>query len=370
MKFKIIYVDDVEKDRDFFTFQFGEYCRDKFSISTFKPPKTREEYESKVKSQKADLFLIDLDLSIPEKRSKERSIFDGLSLAMELSNKNPSVPIILFTREEIIKRRKPSKQALAIIDETVYKGKLFVDDTKNLDILYNFVQGFKLLRDCKVKNIKSLLSLLNDPNPEIDTDDLRISSPLFNSYSWEVSDVASWIRGVLLKYPGILLDSIFCATLLGITKDEFLNEDIQNLFRDARYTGIFTNGFFEKSKDTERWWKSKIIDMAIDIAIEQGKTPTSLKKSFPISLEQKMDRKIQRSKCNSSSNFPADSVCFIEKEPVSYEYSLAYYPDSRPSVMEEARVSYKAIQETDKINLNLIDATDRELIPKIRKMKE
>lgn len=47
-----------------------------------------------------------------------------------------------------------------------------------------------------------------------------------------------------------------------------------------------------------------------------------------------------------------------------FKYSIKYYPDNRPSVMDEARVSFKAIKTSDEVNFELFDSIGLEIIRK------
>jgi hypothetical protein len=66
---------------------------------------------------------------------------------------------------------------------------------------------------------------------------------------------------------------------------------------------------------------------------------------------------------------PADAVCYIYHKPVMYKYTVAYRPDNRPPVMDPARVSYKALQQSDQVQWDLIEGVSDELLEKIREMQ-
>ena len=80
-------------------------------------------------------------------------------------------------------------------------------------------------------------------------------------------------------------------------------------------------------------------------------------------------RELELSKCIVSNERPADCVCFIYKKPVSLNYSISYHPDSRPDVMDEARVSYKAIKESNDVKEMFLDPVGIEIYKEIRKRK-
>jgi hypothetical protein len=56
---------------------------------------------------------------------------------------------------------------------------------------------------------------------------------------------------------------------------------------------------------------------------------------------------LELSTCVHSQKQPAECVCYVLSKPVKREFSLPYWPDNRPVVMDEARVSFKAIRESN-----------------------
>ena len=95
-----------------------------------------------------------------------------------------------------------------------------------------------------------------------------------------------------------------------------------------------------------------------------------LRMGFPLAWERNKEVSIERSKCVYTGESPAEWVCYILKKPVMIKNSLAYYPDSRPSVMDEARVSFKAIRTSNEVNDDLFDPLGQEMLSNIRKEKE
>jgi hypothetical protein len=73
--------------------------------------------------------------------------------------------------------------------------------------------------------------------------------------------------------------------------------------------------------------------------------------------------------CISSGEKPADWVCYILQKPVKREYSLPYHPDQRPAIMDEARVSFRAVKEDNRVALELIDRENQGLLDKLLKEK-
>jgi hypothetical protein len=177
---------------------------------------------------------------------------------------------------------------------------------------------------------------------------------------WVAASVASWIQGIVLEFPGILYDAIHAATFLGISTEVFLSQDVQVAFTPAKYTGIF-------APPGGRWWKSKLQTIAYSM-LKKKERELPLRYGFPAAWERIKETSIERAKCVFSGETPADWVCCVLKKPVMIKYTLFYKADERPSVMDEARVSFEAIRISNDFDERLVDYLGRELIPEIRKM--
>jgi hypothetical protein len=247
---------------------------------------------------------------------------------------------------------------MSSIDETIYKSDILREDGKNLDILYKLSVGYNELRNTESKTWRDLLELIEAP--ENDYDSLKLSEPPTISESrWFVFDAADWIRNTLLKYPGILYDPIHSATFLGISVDAFLSDSIQKLFTKAKYSKVF-------APMEGRWWQSRLQEIAESI-MDEKERDMILREGFPLACDQSNNTKIERSKCVYCGEEPAEWVCYILKKPVMIKCSLRYNPDSRPSIMDEARVSYNAIRTSNEVNDDKFDPIESDLLPKIRK---
>ncbi|MCL4553097.1 MAG: hypothetical protein M1305_06060, partial [Candidatus Marsarchaeota archaeon] len=118
--------------------------------------------------------------------------------------------------------------------------------------LINLVEGFERLKKVGEKTWRGLLDALD--TTEMGDDLLRSAQPpLLKEREWRVPEAARWIRDVLVKYPGILYDSLHAATALGIEEAAFLAPLVQEYFGDSRYTGVFA------SDDGPRWWKMRLL---------------------------------------------------------------------------------------------------------------
>ncbi len=194
----------------------------------------------------------------------------GTILSTALKEKFPDIPAVLFTRKNVFKIAKYSRQALYSLDNVVYKNEVFQASGDNLNQLHALAVGFKNLRKKQSSKWDDILKVLKAPL--VDHDTLKLSNP-------------------------------------------------------PLYLG------------------------------------------FPSALERTIKTQVERSKCIYSGETPADWVCYILNEPVRIKYSLAYRVDPRPKVMDEARVSFKAIRTSNEVNDELLDPLGRDMLTRIRKGK-
>ncbi len=173
---------------------------------------------------------------------------------------------------------------------------------------------------------------------------------------WNPARLANWIRHTIVDYPGILYDPIYAATELRISIESFLSDAVQNIFSDAKYTGIF-------SPVEGRWWKQRLIKIAIEYSGGYDYT-----EKFVEAFQKDKGIILNPSISIVRNETPADTVCYIYHEPVMFEYSVAYRPDNRPPIMDPARVSFKAIQQSDEVQSEFLDGVDEEFLNQIRGM--
>ena len=360
MKIKTIYIDDEDSELRRYKrkFENAENSKNQFEIIMLNSQKEIGALLNEVRNKNPELILVDFDLTKPTKEGLLVGV-SGVALSTALREEFPDVPIVLFTKIDFLRIQKLNPKILSSLDETIYKSDVFKEDGKNLDILRKLAIGYKELRNTESKSWDNLLRIIGAH--EIDHDVLKLSEPPTISESgWSVFDAADWIRKTLIKYPGILYGSVNSATFLGISEDAFLSDPIQELFSDAKYSTVF-------APRDGRWWKSKLQEIAESI-MEENERDLVVRKGFPLAWERINDISVERSKCVDCGKSPAEWVCYILKKPVMIECSLRYNPDSRPSIMDEARVSYTAIRTKNEVNDDKFDPIEYDMLQEIRDM--
>ena len=307
-------------------------------------------------SRDYDLIILDYDFS--RKPSSEIVFDNGITLASLIKQKHPDIPMILFTRKTILNlnQKEEIAELLEFFDDVIYKRDLSRDSTIIIGLI-RLAEGVKNLRNNKTNGWNGIKLILKANDDEIELIK-KTSIPIIDGKAFSPVQIGQIIRNELLKYPGILYNSLYAATLLGITEQEFQKENIQEYFQDAKYQGIFT-------PVTGLWWKDRLIEIASSRMNDEEKIDP-LNHSFAKYWLREQRGELSPSICiYRGEKFP-EQVCHLLSKPVKTKYSLKYKPDNRPAVMDKARVSYKAIKTSSKVNLNFLDSLGREIVEELR----
>ncbi|MDY6791743.1 MAG: hypothetical protein SWH54_10810 [Thermodesulfobacteriota bacterium] len=362
MQVRTIYIDDDDKELRKYQKKFEEDERSKnnFKVVSINPQKPNlNDLLKEIKKKKFDLILIDFDLSKPKNDLLLGT--SGAGLSAVLKENYPDIPLILFTRKSVFKVDKFPPRILSSLDGFLYKTELFKENSEKLVFLNEISLGFKRLRNARSSKFSNLLKIIDAPKTDYDL--LKESNPPLDAKgNWSVSEVTQWIREVILNYPGILYDSLHAATFVGISEHEFLTDQVQNLFEKAKYSGIF-------GKIDKCWWKSSLRKIAIS-KMNKKEKDLPIYMGFPTALKRAKNKDVEKSKCVYSGETPAEWVCYILGKPVKIKYSLIYKIDSRPKIMDSARVSFKAIRTSNEVNDELFDPLGQQMLSEIRKGKK
>ncbi len=316
----------------------------------------------------AQLFFVDWELDSKEKVPEGviPATYKGSTFAQRLREAFTDRPVVLVTRDDLLNERSRRRyvQAQRIFDIFIPKGEMLDQPEEVVQKAQILINGFARLREVE-KNWNGFLQALQAVGTEgisVGEAAVPMESAGKGDWTWEVLDISKWIHDVLFEFPGILYDSLHAATFLGISEEAFCVQEVQNLFVEARYSGAF-------APPEGRWWKSRLRSSALDL-MDKVDVEGDVNSYFADAFEKKYSQPLARSQCNTSGQSPADWVCFVCKEPVKINYSLLYHPDSRPVVMDDARVSFKAIRESNNVFENYFPASSRSLIEQIRDGEE
>lgn len=319
-----------------------------------------------VTKENPDVILIDFRL-VKRQRSQNVEPTQGSTLAALFKEKArmPDTPVFLVSLGRL-SQREPLlhiKTEPHFFDDLLIKKEIYDDPKAAAAKIRAVVSGYRILTSASARKRKTLLDLLGAGDAEIDL--LMKAEPptaLATGNPWDVTEVAQWIRHTLMAYPGILYDKLTAACFLGLSLDSFASKSIAGFLREARYMGPFY-------EEADRWWKARLLSKATAFMVDEGDLGPPME--FGRVWRSRKQKNVALSHCNSADKEPkepADCVCYLLREPVRREYSLPYHPDRRPAVMDEARVSFKAIKTAhERFDPALVAPDARSLVPEIRK---
>ena len=354
MTIQIVLVEDTDTDREHLPRRIQELGDGQFEVTPLPPPPDLDLTE--LRSADADLFLVDYELDA-EQKDGSVAPYRGMTFAARLREEYPDHPIVLLTRSSLPAwtAARRTVETGGNFDDIVYKDTgIESDPCATLAKLTSLAHGYRQLRECSGNTVAALLELLGTD----ETGREAAQEALPPSAGWRGFEAAHWIRSVLLRYPGVLYDEAHAATALGISVDSFGERPVQDVLGPAKYQGPF-------SEEQQRWWRHSLFDIAnrLCAATEQA---SGVRDGFRLAVGEKLGLKLKASEDNVTGVSPADTVCHLLGVPVRVETSLPYQPDARPPVMEEARISFRAIRERNDVDETYINQANRALLDEIR----
>lgn len=324
-----------------------------------------DETTNQVTKAKPDVILIDFRL-VKNPGQQDIQPTQGSTLAALFKEKArmPDTPVFLVSLGRL-SRKDPLLHIRAeprFFDDLLIKEEILKNPKAAVERILGVVVGYGRLSGLSKRTRKALFELLGAGAAE--SDSLMKSEPpvaLVRDDTWDVTEVAQWIRHTLMAYPGILYDGLTAACFVGLSLGSFGSARAAEFFAEARYGGPFC-------EESERWWKSRLLRKATEYMLD-AKEPGP-----PMAFGQlwrKKNRAATLSRCNSSGEEPADCVCCLLLEPVRREYTLRYFPDRRPSVMDEARVSFKAVRQPHRrFDPGLVSPEARSAVAELQKHRQ
>lgn len=352
MAIKILYIDDEESARSEFVGLLGK----RFEITTMPAPRVIAPAE--LLRSNPDIILVDYELTKKQPDPEQTVSYQGGTLATSLREQVTDRPILLHTRKSVFKdTARQISTVLRVFDRVIFKSDLWEDTETAVAWLESMARGYERLRGVDHRNWTGLKTVLGVASA-VEERFLKEAGPPIRSNDWTVLEVARWLQDVILVYPGILYDSLHAATLLGISGDSFLSERVQEFVRPALYDGPFAG-------HESRYWRERLRTLAHELLLDCGLSGT-INRTFRKAFAQKYGAELVQAICASSGEGQADTVCYILRQPVRSDETFAYHPDHRPAVMDEVRVSFKAIRTSNAVDDDLFDAVTLPEIEAIR----
>jgi hypothetical protein len=357
------YVDDIQSE----TLKFSKLLtrKGKLLVKSAYPPLDLNIHE--IVKDKPDLILIDFILWSFKIEGQSVPYLGG-TLATRLREAHYDRPLILVSTKNKFRQHADTGQ-FGNLDDVVFKDDIEANKQVAIYRLIEWIRGYEQLKLVGANNawnrvVKALAANRRESEKLksiFPADQGSLISEGVAKVDWSVPGIAHWIHRVLFKYPGILYDSLYAASMLGISERSFLRGDVQKFFAPAKYNGVFANL-------TPRWWRDRLLTRAFSL-IRSEKLEPDIPVSFRLVFAKRYRVKVTPSTCVVTGTKGADAVCYILRKPVLREASLEYSPDDRPSIMDRARVSFKAIRESPELKTEFLSAEGGRLYSKIIKGK-
>ena len=114
-----------------------------------------------------------------------------------------------------------------------------------------------------------------------------------------------WLWDSVLRYPGVVVNEVAASSHLNIYTDAFRNDNLQKLFRKARYGGPFAEA------KGAMWWRGVLDDIVEESGCLDGREYAA----------KKLKKSVRSSECCVDSAKPAGYYCVLSNQPVSLENS-------------------------------------------------
>lgn len=212
-----------------------------------------KELNNQIRENKPHLVIIDHKL---DKRGVSSLPKYGLSIAQYIREKLANCPIIGFSADLQV--------LTGSIFQSNYEQELVYDDSFPLDYVQNSFDKLRALardfnelrtRATRIRTFDGIMNVIVAPKEDRELLKETLPNSILDSLNkrkkMDILIFAKWIRKLLMANPGFLYGSLDAATHVGINEKTFLRPKIQNLFKKAIYTGLFT-----KSSPNKLWWAS------------------------------------------------------------------------------------------------------------------
>jgi hypothetical protein len=321
-------------------------------------------------AEKPDAVLVDYELTKPQEGSDQPPAdYFGSLLVAAIRDRSPTTPIILLTRRSVVSGRDFLERATAlddVFDDLLFKESVEARPAQLRVELRSLVEGYRTLSASggAWKNVFAAMKA-----PAYARDELRqLGSPggALKSETpgtidtFRPGSIARWIRRLVLRFPGPLVDDLRAATNLGVTVKAFTNKAFVEWLRPAAYNGVF-------AAEDRRWWRGALRDRANSLRVA-GTEDDDASPFFRAWNKKHPSVRLSPSRCCVCDEPTRDSVCELLREPVMLRHSVEFYPDSRPAGFDVARISFKAIR-TKQLNEETFASNVWPLVREIEKSK-
>lgn len=286
-----------------------------------------------------DLYLID-DKLLKREDPLPRS---GFTYAASVRDRFPEIPIYLFSAERDISGIFSGlAEAAGSLADSIIDLKDVLRYGSNF--LYYDALDYRAIRNANRNDVNAIYELLKAPEADHRKISLILPSDLKEglsarditqeNVSGNAVAFAKWARRTLLMLPGLLYDSLYSATKLGMEEELFLEK--ASIFDRAKYAGAFSRSLLN-----ELWWSSGLDAILFDLAEKEldDKSTTDVRKISRVYFGLSND---QLPRCAVCDNVYPDTVGLnrydsTERGPVHYACSAPHPGKVRVLYFDEIR---------------------------------
>jgi hypothetical protein len=118
--------------------------------------------------------------------------------------------------------------------------------------------------------------------------------------------LGTWLYDSVLRFPGVLLESVAAASFLNIQPKQFRENAILKLFSSALYVGPFVDD------ENPRWWRHLLGDLLNESKSEDGRAFAA----------KKTKAEVAPCTCSVDHKSPAGFICAVTLKPVCKPHSV------------------------------------------------
>ncbi|MCT3733714.1 hypothetical protein HZQ80_05920 [Elizabethkingia anophelis] len=255
---KYLYIDDENGTSEISTLNgfndLNQIGVERFPLADFREfGSLKKELAKRSKKGEFDGLILDLRL---DGTGADRTEFNATALAQELRSvaargDMATFPIVLCSTEAKIKDTYSSdKTSHDLFDYKIYKSNPKPNWAKLSLKLYSLANGYKILNS-NVDNLGEIFGIKDEK--ELDARILERFATFSVNY-----DYSHFVIKNFFHQTNPLINERILAARLGIDLNKTPEDDWKKLielyFNDAKYSGIFSDGW-------DRWWSDKIVDI-------------------------------------------------------------------------------------------------------------
>jgi hypothetical protein len=335
LSIRAVLVDDNSDD-----LRYAErLTRDGIDCDKLPPPSTSEELRRQIAARRArnecDIVLLDYRLDAEGTATESRRDYRGGTVAAELREHLPDLPIVLVSTEEKLRKGLAGKSDVrGLFDHKVLKQRIASRSERKAVVveLLDLAEGFRKVASEKTDGWDRILRALSRESLLTTLSRLEMTAPPVGT-----AEICGWILDDLLAYPSLLLDEHDASATLGIAVATFRRNEVQTAVDDYRYKGVFANMY-------RRWWMADLTAWLTSLA---GGEPGVAGENRSRLIAKALDLSPQAARaascvwCGSKDVVRACSICREHIDPL---HGLHATIDDRPRWASQAVACFKCIE--------------------------